>query len=201
MMGLDGQKRKFGHIFRSRTHVGGTIAGNGDASGGRRLGTAKGAQLVALGTGDGVSIFAAEQGLEWVYEHSRPGNNPNNIRVVSNSWGTDGDYNPQGAIATITDALTFENGVAVIFAASNSGGSGAEDDSDLEHVYANTLPAISIAALTHDGTAVLHSAARMDESATSWPDLALQVVIFGQLPLEELQLMPRQEPVILYYVN
>ena len=29
------------------THVGGTIAGNGDASGGRRLGTAKGAQLVA----------------------------------------------------------------------------------------------------------------------------------------------------------
>ncbi|GIS29548.1 MAG: hypothetical protein Ct9H90mP1_2760 [Methanobacteriota archaeon] len=35
------------------THVGGTIAGNGDASGGRRLGTAKGATIVALGTGDG----------------------------------------------------------------------------------------------------------------------------------------------------
>ena len=34
------------------THVGGTIAGNGDVSGGRRLGTAKGAQLVALGAGD-----------------------------------------------------------------------------------------------------------------------------------------------------
>ena len=31
------------------THVGGTIAGNGDASGGRRLGTAKGATIVALG--------------------------------------------------------------------------------------------------------------------------------------------------------
>ena len=30
------------------THVGGTIAGNGDASGGRRLGTAKGATIVAL---------------------------------------------------------------------------------------------------------------------------------------------------------
>ena len=155
------------------THVGGTIAGNGDASGGRRLGTAKGAQLVALGTGDGVSIFAAEQGLEWVYEHSRPGNNPHNIRVVSNSWGTNGDYNPNGAIATITDLLTYENGVAVIFAASNSGGSGAEGDDDLRtNVYANTPSAISIAALTHDGGAVTSFSSRgwMSQQHT-WPDL------------------------------
>ena len=40
------------------THVGGTIAGNGDASAGRRAGVAKGGQMVALGTGDGASIFA-----------------------------------------------------------------------------------------------------------------------------------------------
>lgn len=155
------------------THVGGTIAGNGDASGGRRLGTAKGAQLVALGTGDGVSIFAAEQGLEWVYEHSRPGNNPHNIRVVSNSWGTNGDYNPTGAIATITDLLTYDNGVAVIFAASNSGGSGSEGDDDLRtNVYANTPSAISIAALTHDGSAVTSFSSRgwMSQQHT-WPDL------------------------------
>ncbi|MDB2367829.1 S8 family serine peptidase, partial [Candidatus Poseidoniales archaeon] len=38
------------------THVGGTIAGNGDASAGRRAGVSKGGQLVALGTGDGASI-------------------------------------------------------------------------------------------------------------------------------------------------
>ena len=108
------------------THVGGTIAGNGDASAGRRAGVAKGAQMVALGTGDGASIFAAEQGLEWTYTHSIPGQNPYHIRVVSNSWGTDGDYDPNGVIAQITDKLTFENGVAVIFAASNSGGSGED---------------------------------------------------------------------------
>ena len=155
------------------THVGGTIAGNGDVSGGRRLGTAKGAQLVALGAGDLVSIYGGVQGLEWVYEHSRPGNNPNNIRVVSNSWGTDGDYAPQNAITTLTDALTFDNGVAVIFAASNSGGSGAEDDSDLRtNIYANTPSAISIAALTHDGTAVTSFSSRgwMSQQHT-WPDL------------------------------
>ena len=155
------------------THVGGTIAGNGDASSGRRAGVAKGGQLVALGTGDGASIFAAEQGLEWTYAHSIPGQNQHHIRVVSNSWGTDGDYNPQGVIAQLTDKLTFENGVAVIFAASNSGGSGAECSGDLRtNVYANTPSAVSVAALTHDGTAVTSFSSRgcMNQQHT-WPDV------------------------------
>ena len=121
------------------THVGGTIAGNGDASAGRRAGVAKGGQLVALRNRDGASIFAAEQGLEWTYAHSVSGQNPYHIRVVSNSWGTDGDYDPNGVIAQLTDRLTYENGVAVIFAASNSGGSGVECSGDLRtNVYANT---------------------------------------------------------------
>ena len=157
------------------THVGGTIAGNGDASAGRRAGVAKGGQMVALGTGDGASIFAAEQGLEWTYEHSIPSQNSYHIRVVSNSWGTDGDYDPNGAIATITDKLTFENGVAVIFAASNSGGSGGggECSGDLRtNVYANTPSAISVAALTHDGTQVTSFSSRgcMNQQHT-WPDV------------------------------
>ena len=155
------------------THVGGTIAGNGDASAGRRAGVAKGAQMVALGTGDGASIFAAEQGLEWTYTHSVPGQNPYHIRVVSNSWGTDGDYDPNGVIAQLTDMLTFDNGVAVIFAASNSGGSGGECSGDLRtNVYANTPSAISVAALTHDGTAVTSFSSRgcMNQQHT-WPDV------------------------------
>ncbi len=155
------------------THVGGTIAGNGDASGGRRAGVAKGGQLVALGTGDGASIFAAEQGLEWTYANSVPGQNPYHVRVVSNSWGTDGDYDPNGVIAQLTDMLTFDNGVAVIFAASNSGGSGSECSGDLRtNVYANTPSAISVAALTHDGTAVTSFSSRgcMNQQHT-WPDV------------------------------
>ena len=155
------------------THVGGTIAGNGDASSGRRAGVAKGGQLVALGTGDGASIFAAEQGLEWTYAHSIPGQNQHHIRVVSNSWGTDGDYNPQAVIAQLTDKLTYENGVAVIFAASNSGGSGSECSGDLRtNVYANTPSAVSVAALTHDGTAVTSFSSRgcMNQQHT-WPDV------------------------------
>ena len=155
------------------THVGGTIAGNGDASAGRRAGVAKGGQLVALGTGDGASIFAAEQGLEWTYEHSRPGANDYHIRVVSNSWGTDGDYDPQGAVARLTDMLTYDHGVAVIFAASNSGGNGGECSGGLKtNVYANTPSAISVAALTHDGTAVTSFSSRgcMNQMHT-WQDV------------------------------
>ena len=155
------------------THVGGTIAGNGDASAGRRAGVAKGGQLIALGAGDGASIFAGVQGLEWTHAHSVPGQNPYHIRVVSNSWGSDGDYNPDGAITQLTDRLTYENGVAVIFAASNSGGSGGECSGDLRtNVYANTPSAISVAALTHDGTAVTSFSSRgcMNQQHT-WPDV------------------------------
>lgn len=155
------------------THVGGTIAGNGDASAGRRAGVAKGGQLIALGTGDGASIFAAEQGLEWTYQHSIPGQNEFHIRVVSNSWGTDGDYDPNGAVAQLTDMLTYDHGVAVIFAASNSGGSGSECAGGLKtNVYANTPSAISVAALTHDGTAVTSFSSRgcMNQMHT-WPDV------------------------------
>ena len=155
------------------THVGGTIAGNGDASSGRRAGVAKGGQLVALGTGDGASIFAAQQGLEWTYQHSTPGQNEYHIRVVSNSWGTDGDYDPNGAVAQLTEMLTYDNGVAVIFAASNSGGNGGECSGGLKtNVYANTPAAISVAALTHDGTAVTSFSSRgcMNQMHT-WPDV------------------------------
>ena len=155
------------------THVGGTIAGNGDASAGRRAGVAKGGQLVALSIGDGASAFAAEQGLEWAYEKSRPEANEYHIRVVSNSWGTPGDYDPEGAIATLTDMLTYDHGVAVIFAAANSGGSGSECSGDLRtNVYANTPSAVSVAALTHDGSAVTSFSSRgcMDQQHT-WPDV------------------------------
>ena len=155
------------------THVGGTIAGNGDASGGRRLGTAKGATIVALGTGDGASIFVMVEGLEWTYQHSRPGLNEYNIRVVSNSWGTNGDYNPSNAVTLLTDMLTYDNQVAVIFAASNSGGSGDESENDLRtNVYANTPSAISVAALTHDASAVTSFSSRgWKTQQHTWPDI------------------------------
>ena len=54
--------------------------------------------MVTVKTGDGASIFAAVEGLEWTYQHSGPNPNEYNIRVVSNSWGTNGGHNPNNAV-------------------------------------------------------------------------------------------------------
>ena len=95
------------------------------------------------------------------------------IRVVSNSWGTNGDYNPSNAVTLLTDMLTYENNVAVIFAASNSGGSGDESEDDLRtNVYANTPSAISVAALVHEGNAVTSFSSRgWSTQQHTWPDI------------------------------
>ena len=96
-----------------------------------------------------------------------------NIRVVSNSWGTNGDYNPSNAVTILTDMLTYDNDVAVIFAASNSGGSGGESENDLRtNMYANTPSAISVAALVHEGNAVTSFSSRgWSTQQHTWPDI------------------------------
>ena len=107
------------------THCAGTVAGGGDASSGARSGVAPEANLIGLGCGEGIVITYALEGLDWTYQNSRPGSNPHNIRVVSNSWGSGGSenvYNPNNAITKVTERLTYDNNVAVIFAAGNSAG-------------------------------------------------------------------------------
>ncbi len=107
------------------THVAGTVAGNGDASAGSRAGVAPGANLIGLSVGEAVFVTGGLGGLEWAYEHSRPGNNPYNIRVVTNSWGGGGgQYDPQDSISQAINNLVYDNNVVVSFAAGNSGGDG-----------------------------------------------------------------------------
>ena len=102
------------------THVSSTIAGSGAASGGRFVGVAPGATVHSFKTDAGAVlldgwILAA---FDFILSHPELG-----IRVSSNSWGCcDGaDYNPDDPINVATKALT-DAGVAVAFAASNSGG-------------------------------------------------------------------------------
>ncbi|HID71229.1 MAG TPA: hypothetical protein EYP29_00605, partial [Thermoplasmata archaeon] len=155
------------------THVAGTVAGNGDASSGARSGVAPEAKLIGLGCGEGIIITYALEGLEWTYENSRPGANPYNIRVVSNSWGSGGNenvYDPNNAITKITEKLVYENNVAVIFAAGNDGGDGS---SVRTNPYANTPAAVSVAAATRDGKGITGFSSRgSKEKVHSWPDVA-----------------------------
>ena len=109
------------------THVAGTVAGNGDASAGARRGVAPGANLI------GITVSIPEeatsptedgyiQGLEWVYDHSRPGANKHNIRVVTNSWhSTVTEYDPDSLLTKVIEKLSFENNVVSTWSAGNDG--------------------------------------------------------------------------------
>ena len=96
------------------THVGGTIAGNGDASAGRHLGTAKGASIVALGTGDGALFLLQLKG--WSGHTNIVDQDSMNTTSESRIHGGP-RLQPNNARPSLTDMLTYDNGVAVIFAA------------------------------------------------------------------------------------
>ncbi len=153
------------------THCAGTVAGNGDASNGARAGVAPGANLIGLSTGEAGAIINALGGLEWVYDHSRPGNNPNNIRVVSNSWGAGGgQYSPTDSISAAINRVVYENNVAVVFAAGNSAGTG--DDIQSSN-YGNTPAAICVAASGRDGRYITDFSSKGQWNwLDTWPDIA-----------------------------
>ena len=155
------------------THCAGTVAGNGDASGGARKGVAPGAKLIGLSVGEGPSIINALGGMEWVYEHSKPGHTyewENPIRVVSNSWGpAPGDYDPQDSITKVSQQLTFDNNVLVIFAASNSGGEGEDIQTN---PYGNVPSNIAVAAFERDGSGIASFSSRGELGVqTTYPDI------------------------------
>jgi len=144
---MENSDTSYGH----GTHCAGIVAGNGDASGGRRRGVAPGATLIGVG-GDWTPVYwVVLEGLEWVYDNSKPGSNPHNIRVISNSWGGAGDYDPQDAITVICNKLTYENNVLCVFAAMNSGDGNHGGEIDSTSQQSKVPSVISVAAATHDG--------------------------------------------------
>jgi len=148
------------------THVAGTVAGNGDASAGARRGVAPAANLI------GVTVSIPEeatspyedgyiQGLEWVYDHSRPGANPHNIRVVTNSWhSTVTEYDPSSMLTKTIEKLTFENNVVSTWSAGNDGRDDPNGDALTTSGQGNIPIAIMVAAYERDGSAVTDFSSR-----------------------------------------
>ncbi len=160
------------------THVAGTVAGNGDASAGARAGVAPGANLIGLTVSIPEEVTSDLedgyiQGLEWVYEHSRPGANPDNIRVVTNSWhSTVDEYDPNTVLTQMIEKLTFENNVISTWSAGNDG----RDDPGGEELttsgQGNAPVAIMVAAYERDGSAVTDFSSRGRVGANhTYPDV------------------------------
>ena len=99
------------------THVAGTAAGSGDASGGKYKGVAPGANLVGIGAGDILFIFWTLAGFDYILENQAK----YNIKVVNNSWGSAGGaYDPNAPINVATKKVSG-SGITVVFSAGNSG--------------------------------------------------------------------------------
>jgi serine protease AprX len=98
------------------THCASTIAGTAAASGGRFRGVAPGAQVVGIGAGEVIVILSALEGFDWILDNQAR----YNIRVVSNSWGTTGEFDPNDPV-NVASKMAHDRGIVVVFAAGNEG--------------------------------------------------------------------------------
>jgi serine protease AprX len=123
------------------THCAGIIGATGQMSGGRYQGVAPGARLIGCGSGYGLFILNALGGFEW----SRANQFIYNIRIISNSWGSSGAFDPDNPI-NIATKNAYDNNIIVVFAAGNSG-----PGKDTYNPYAKAPWVIGVAAGTKEG--------------------------------------------------
>jgi serine protease AprX len=98
------------------SHAAGSIAGLGTQSAGKYAGVAPGADLIGVSTGEAIAILWALEGFDYVLTHQYL----YHIKVVSNSWGTTGAYDPEDPI-NIASKVLHDHGITVCFAAGNEG--------------------------------------------------------------------------------
>jgi serine protease AprX len=100
------------------THVAGIAAGSGASTYGAYRGVAHGAHLVGLSVGEGLSIvnLSVLQATDWLIENAER----YNVRVVNNSWGSNGAFDPNDPVNLAMRAL-YDAGITVVFAAGNEG--------------------------------------------------------------------------------
>jgi len=99
------------------THVAGIAGGDGSgSSAGIYRGVAPGSNIVGIGSGDVLFIFWILAGFDYLLDNRQR----LNIKVVNNSWGSEGTFDPNDPINKAT-RIVHDAGVTVVFAAGNSG--------------------------------------------------------------------------------
>jgi serine protease AprX len=123
------------------THCAGIIGGTGVRSGGQIVGVAPGAKIIGSGLGAGLFVLNAIAAWEWGLTNQYR----YNIRVVSNSYGGDGAFDPSDPI-TIASKMAYDRNIAVVFAGGNSG-----PTKNTYNPYAKAPWVIGVAAGTKEG--------------------------------------------------
>ena len=98
------------------THVAGIVGGTGAKSGGKYMGVAPGANLIGYGSGAALFVLDGLGGFDYAITNQFM----YGIRVITNSWGTSGTFDPNDPI-NIASKLAYDRGIVVLFAAGNSG--------------------------------------------------------------------------------
>lgn len=124
------------------THVAGTVGGTGAMSGGKYEGAAPGADLIGYGSGAALFVLDGIGGFDYAITHQ----SQYNIRVITNSWGSSGDFDPNDPI-NIASKKAHDRGITVLFAAGNEG-----PGENTHNPYAKAPWVISVAAGVKDGT-------------------------------------------------
>ena len=164
------------------THVSGIAAGvDVVTNAGEQLhGAAPGAKLVVLG--HGLSVFVADfaVAMDWVLAHHADpcgdGSCPP-IRVVNNSYGGSGEFDPEYGAAKLQRALVSE-GVVMVWAAGNGGGDGSTSVTNFLANDPETPGIISVANYadadngTRTGGLDLSSSRGQKGEPDTYPDLA-----------------------------
>ncbi|AKI99683.1 serine protease AprX [Archangium gephyra] len=121
------------------THVASTIGGSGAKSGGKYKGVAPGANLIAVGTGEAISILYSLEGFDFLMDPDL--RETYNLRVISNSWGSSGSHFAPFDPVSIASKRAYDEGVVVAFAAGNDG-----PGADTLNPYSASPCVISVAA-------------------------------------------------------
>ena len=125
------------------THVAGTVGGTGERSGGRHRGVAPGASLVGYGSGAAIAILDAVGGFDYAITNQFRFDAP--LRVVTNSWGGSGPFDPADPV-NVASYEAYKRGMVVLFAAGNDG-----PGEDTHNPYAQAPWVISVGAGEKDG--------------------------------------------------
>lgn len=123
------------------THCAGIIGGTGLRSGGMYPGVAPGTKIVGAGLGAGLFVLNAVGAWEWGLANQYL----YKIRVVSNSYGTDGAFDPDAPI-TVATKIAYDRNIAVVFAGGNAG-----PTRNTFNPYAKAPWVIGVAAGTKEG--------------------------------------------------
>ena len=126
------------------THCAGIVGGSGGQAGGLYRGVATDSLLVGYGSGAVISILDAIGGFDYAIANENRFAAP--IRVISNSWGSSGAFDPTDPV-NVASYAAFKEGILSVFAAGNEG-----PGANTHNPYAQAPWVVSVGAGNKDGT-------------------------------------------------